>query len=324
MIAKPLSTMRFASPFGSIAVVASAALLLASCGDRVSSAQVPSQGAMFDHGGQVLAQPKSSVVTGETLYVSSPNANTVTEYSLPSGTIAGTLTASNGISDPEGMAFAKGHLYIANDTEALIFPRGKTDPSLTLQEPGPSYLAYDIVVDASGTVYLANLVTAYDDPGDVLVYKKGQTTYDYSLNFPCCVAVEGDAIDSSNYLHVSYASSHSSRIMEYAPGSQKGKDTHWHVHDPTGMAFDEKGNLVVVDGGTQIDVFTHGDTEPVRTFGKLSSGQFLAFDKSHMYLYVADSGANQVDEFDYANGVVVKTFPLAGASGVAIDPPASP
>ena len=107
-----------------------------------------------------------------TLYASSSTANTVTEYSLRSGTLIGTLGASSGINgNPEGMFFTKSHLYVTNGNQVLVFPVGQMTPSLTLQEP-PSVEPFeaDVAVGRNGTVYVANYIVNYSGPGIVVVF----------------------------------------------------------------------------------------------------------------------------------------------------------
>lgn len=85
-----------------------------------------------------------------------------------------------------------------------------------------------------------------------MVFKKGQKTSSYAIDFPGYDPVISDALDSNDNLYVAYLSSATAaRINEYAPGSTKGKNTGFSIKDPGGMAFDKSGNLVVADGTTR-------------------------------------------------------------------------
>jgi hypothetical protein len=266
--------------------------------------------------------------TAGTLYASSPTADTVTEYMLPGGGVLGTLGASSGIDDvPQGMFFSKDHLYVTNGNQVLVFPAGQTMPSEILQDSGSVSGPYvnDVVVGNDGSVYLANVFQNYSGAGVVAVFKKGQTIPSYVIRLSESEALFSVTLDSSNNLYLAYDDLKGlGRIDEYAPGKQKGKNTGWSLKyaNPGGMAFDRSGNLVIVDD-TVIDVFSKGIQKPIRAFGSLKQGAFLAFNKTQTHLFVTDSGSGQIDEFDYTTGGVVKTISLADATGVAIDPPAS-
>ena len=261
--------------------------------------------------------------TNGTLYASS-TANTVTEYDLRNGTVIGTLGAASGInSGPSGMFFSKGHLYVTNGNQVLVFPAGQTTASLTLEDPIEGPFASDVVVGTDGTVYLANFEVNYSSEGNVEVFERGKTAPEYSINFPSTDPVNAVTLDSSNNLYVGYSDEHGpkARIAEYPPGSRKGQDTGWSLKSeiPGGMAFDKSGNLVVIDGAA-IDVFTPGTSKPARTFGSLQQPQFLVFDKAQTVLYVTNYGANQIDEFDYSTGELINTISLTGPIGLAINP----
>jgi len=275
-----------------------------------------------------VTQPFAALQTesaSPTLYASSSTANTVTEYQLPSDTIIGTLGASSGINNgPSGMFFSKDKLYVTNGNQVLIFPVGKTTPSLILQDPISAPFADDVVAASDGTVYVANEENDYCGYGEVVVFKKGQTAPEYTIIPPKVNFVLSVTLDSSNNLYIAYDTTfNTAHIREYAPGSQTGTETGWSVKSPSGMVFDKSGNLVVVDG-TIIDVFTPGIPKPVRTFGSLNNGGFVTLNRSETLLFSTNWGANEIDELNYSTGKMVKTITLAGAAGIAIDPSSSP
>lgn len=289
------------------------------------TAGIPGTGAMSSaHAPMQPVEPQSELMpdTATTLFASSATSNTVTQYSVPSNTVLSTLGPASGITNPEGLFVYKSSVYVTSGNQVLVFPIGQSTPSLTLQE-GQQFQADDVAVAKNGTVYVANYTIGYSEPGDVLVFKKGQKTAEYGLNFSGLDPVISDTLDSSGNLYVAYLTSgNAARINEYPPGSQKGTNTGFSIKHPGGMAFDKDGNLVVVDE-TTIDVFTPGTSKPTRTFGSLQNGQFLTFNKQKTNLYVSDLGTNQIDEFDYATGKVKTTITLDGVTGLAYSPPAA-
>ena len=309
--------------FGMLFIMAASALSSGCSGvGNQSPPGVLSAGAVST--GWQPVQPIAALQPGAsagTLYASSPGANTVTEYQLPGDAIIGTLGASSGLSAPGGLFFSKEHLYVTNGNQVLIFGVGQTMPTLTIRDPAP--FADDVVVGNDGTVYVANEEDDYEGYGDVLVFKKNRTVAEYTIIPPKVNEVGSVTLDSSNNLYIAYTLlNNSTRIEKYAPGSQKGEDTRWSLGYPGGMAFDKSGNLVIADK-TRIDVFAPGAAKPTRTFGSLSYGVSVRFNQSQTHLFATDYGANQIDEFDYATGDILKAFSLAGAAGLAIDPPAS-
>ena len=270
-----------------------------------------------------VSTPAISQARSSTLYVSSFQNNTVTEYSLPSGTVIGTLGTSEGIYGPGGLFFTRGQLYVPTGPYVLIFPAGSSTPSLRLVETGISgAFGGDVTVGEDGTVYDVNLVNDACGVGDFEVFAKGQTKPEYTVIMDSQFSISA-ALDASNSLFVAYVPRKIGRVEAYAFGAQTGKNTPWHLKTPGGITFDKDGNLVAVDG-TRIIVFAPRTHKPIRRFGSLQSGQFLAFDKTYSVLYVADSYANQVDEFDYASGKLLGSIRSSDPTGVAVDPPAPP
>ena len=148
----------------------------------IGASAVPGGGvaATFRHPPQA---PATSQVRSSTLYVSSYQNSTVTEYRLPGGTAIGALGTSAGIYNPGGLFFAKGQLYVPTGPYVLIFPAGSSKPSMRLQETDISGdFGGDVTVGKDGTVYDVNLVNDACGVGDFEVFLKGQTSPAYTVN----------------------------------------------------------------------------------------------------------------------------------------------
>ncbi len=93
---------------------------------------------------------------------------------------------------------------------------------------------------------------------------------------------------------------------------------------PWGMVLGPDGQLYVVDrsvGDKSVRVVgaSGGTAVPFTSVNSLSDGRFLAFDNSGN-LWVTDSGANRVKEFDGATGALVTSFISLNGFGIAIAP----
>lgn len=300
---------------------------LAACGNVVQSL-----GPMRASGAAVREAAMASLQTppaarpdadSATLYVSSPGQNTITEYALPGDKVIRTIDASDGLNDPVGMFVSHGYLYVASGYQVLVFPPGATMPSQTIQDEVGAPYAQDVAIASDRTLYVVNYEEDYSNYGDIVVYAPGQSSPSYIIVLPAVVGLSA-TVDAKGDMYAGYISlSGPGRISKFKPGSRKGEDTHWPIDSPNGMAFDKHGNMVVA-GNTQVYVFAPGVSKPLRTFGSLVQGGFLAFDHTGASVYVADSGNDRVDKFDYATGNLLKTIDLTGTQGIAIDPPAKP
>jgi hypothetical protein len=204
-----------------------------------------------------------------------------------SGTVDQTPFATFGTSNaalqaPYGIAFdSRGNIYAANliggasgAGSVTIYPaghRGNAAPLVTitgdhtgLGEP------LGIAVDATGKIYVANLIGGADATGSVTVYSPGSAGdapplvtiagANTKLNSPA-----GITLDSAGNIYVkafaSYADSTSfGSVLVYPPvrnsrgllneapmAGISGPDTGLHYSWPEGLAFDSKGNLYAVN-----------------------------------------------------------------------------
>lgn|GEM_PF-2012916 len=225
----------------------------------------------------------TSTSSGGVLYVANGGANTVEAFT-PDGT--GSLVASNGLSDPFGLAFdSAGNLYVSSfdgTTVEKVTPAGISSVFATGLS-SPSGLAFD----NAGNLYVANYGNSTIDkftPSGV-----GSVFTSVGLNGPT-----GMAFDSAGNL---YAANWNNNTIEKFDSSGNGSlFAATGLSNPSGLAFDAAGNLYVANyGGTTVTEFTPGGIGSTFASG-LDAPSGLAFDSAGN-LYVANFGDNIIDEF---------------------------
>ena len=117
------------------------------------------------------------------------------------------------------------------------------------------------------------------------------------------------ALDASNDVYVLYlgGGSSGSGIVEFVPGSTKGKDLGITVGWPSAIEVDRAGNVIALVNGESIEVFPPGQTEPSHNWGLPHGGFFLSLSEDEKTLYVSESlGAPSnrwiIQQLDYPNG----------------------
>jgi sugar lactone lactonase YvrE len=203
----------------------------------------------------------------------------------------------------------------------------------------------DVVVDASGSVYVAdtgnNVVRKIDASGNVTTVAgsgahgsaNGQGTA-ASFDFPNRIA-----IDSSGTIYVADSASSLIRKIDTAgnvttlagsptPGSTNGQGTAASFNSPAGIALDTSGNVYVADTGNNLirkidasgNVTTfagsgvQGSSNGQGTAASFNAPRGIIVDGSGN-LYVADSGNNLIRKIDSSGNVT--TIAGAGAQGSA-------
>lgn len=220
---------------------------------------------------------------GASLYVANGGANTVEAFT-PSG--ASSLIASNGLSDPFGLAFdSAGNLYISSfdgTTVEKISPIGASSVFATGLS-NPSGLAFD----STGNLYVANYGNSTIDvfsPSGV-----GAVFASTGLNGPT-----GIAFDSAGNLYV--ANWNNNTVEKFDTSGNGTLFANTGLSNPSGVAFDNAGNLYVANyGGTTVEKFTSAGVGSVFASG-LDAPSGVAFD-SNGNLYVANYGNNTIDVF---------------------------
>jgi hypothetical protein len=218
---------------------------------------------------------------GASLYVGIGGLNTVEAFT-PSGT--GSLVASNGLSDPFGVAFDNnGNLYVSSFTGTTIekFTPAGVGSVFASGLSNPSGLAFD----NAGNLYVANFGNNTIDkftPAGV-----GSVFATTGLDGPT-----GLAFDSAGNL---YAANWNNNTLEKFTTSGSGSlFASSGLINPSGLAFDNAGNLYVANfGSTTIEEFTPGGVGSVFA-GGLNGPSGLAFDSAGN-LYVANF--DSIDEF---------------------------
>ena len=270
--------------------------------------------AMLAGCGAPRAMPQSSAIrtaarTSSTpsVYVSDLLNNVVTLYSQSNHSVVGQISA---VSEPEGMRFSNGYLYVTefSNQDVLVFAKGSTTstPSLTLFDPGEK--PEDVAVGSDGTKYVANYSASGGGPGSVSIYAPGSTTPTSSITE--LFTVSGITLDAAGNLYVS-----GSGVTKYAPGQTSGGKNLNLIGPrgggPEGLEFDSKGNLAV---SYQIIDFQKGAVwiyAPAKTKASTKIGlgykipYYFAFDAAfHNLTVVADIvyssvGHGTVDFFSY-------------------------
>lgn len=222
------------------------------------------------------------VSPGAVLYVANGNANTI-EAITPAG--VGSLFATNGLSDPFGVAFdTAGNLYVSsfNGTTvekitpngvATVFASGLSSPS-------------GVAFDSAGNLYVANFgantIEKFTPAG------VGSVFASTGLDGPT-----GIAFDTSGNLYV--ANWNNNTIEKFNSSGVGSVFASTDMSEPSGIAFDTAGNLYVASyGSTTVVKFA---TNGVGTLfaGGLSAPSGLAFDSAGN-LYVANYDNNTIDE----------------------------
>jgi hypothetical protein len=240
------------------------------------------------------------------IYASSFGGNTVDYYfkdTGPSYPVAGSLSGS--LDNPWGMAVDKNDdVYVANaqDENVLIYAKGSTSPTGTLDDPNK--FPCDVAVGSDGTVYVANGSGTMFSSGNVVIYAKGASEPTQTLNNKHFYHVAGLALDKAGDLFVSYnvfGPSKTGGVVEFkAPSFNHAKDMHVKLGYAGGVGFDRAGHLLVVDQKVpSLNVYNIGQRKPIATLSLPGTSWFFAFNKNSTRLYVADSQLGEIDVFGY-------------------------
>ncbi|MGP8099433.1 MAG: hypothetical protein ACLQHL_01530 [Candidatus Cybelea sp.] len=129
-------------------------------------------------------------------------------------------------------------VYVADDSEILIFPQGPRNPSPIGKITDGVSSAYGLCIDRYGNLYVANQYS-----NNVTVYPVGSTepskTYSEDLERPLYPAVDSNQnlwvtnADNGTVVEYKHGSTHAKQVLQ-TPGSEAD-----------GLGFDVQGNLYV-------------------------------------------------------------------------------
>jgi hypothetical protein len=195
----------------------------------------------------------------------------------------------------------------------------------------------DIAFDKNGTAYVANTVSASFGPGNVAVYRAGQTDVSTVIN-PSRVLtspligsfVSAVAVNASGDVYVTYdTASFKTQVLEFAKG--RGSGTAVNISGFSvlcGITFDDHQNMILTDYNlTQDEVYAPPYAGAPTTTIPLVAGSkplYSKLNRSNSLLYV--TGGTGVQVYSYPAGTYQYTITAQmgkyGAGGVALDPTA--
>jgi len=173
-----------------------------------------------------------------TLYVASNcGISTITEY--PIGQTSPSLTITNGISNPLGVAIDKhGKLYVSNYPAAITeYPLGATTPSKTIKGGG-MVDPFGLAIDSAGNLFIA-------DFGASQVFELKLHTHTLiPLNLQDMTEPLGVAFDPAGNMWVTDGSG--DRVNVYPPGSTTPSQSITSGYTfPYAISIDPRGTAVV-------------------------------------------------------------------------------
>ncbi len=212
------------------------------------------------------------------LYISNSGNNTLSVLPAVDGALfgvpvtAGVLTtlvpAASGLSDPEGIAFDAGNLYVSEGSGSIavlpaasgtVFGTAVTADTLATVVSAGLNADFNIAFDAAGNLYIANQGT-----GSVLVlpvasgtlYGNPVTADTLATLISGLATPTGLALDSSGDLYVSDSGAATVSVLPAASGTLFGTSVtagtpatlvSSGLQGPTGLALDGQGDLYVAD-----------------------------------------------------------------------------
>ncbi|HEY2473586.1 MAG TPA: hypothetical protein VGI19_02175 [Candidatus Cybelea sp.] len=223
------------------------------------------------------------------VYVSDQSVNAVEIYSAKAQNPAPIGEITSGISTPDGLAVdKKGNLYVPNagSSTVTVYKPGKTTPFKTYS-PGsnPNYA----LVGGDGTVYISQgfvgciCITVYP-PNSMMP----ELTIPLSGTGGSPMAM---TLDGSNNLYVTLTNA---TVYEFAPGETQGTNLGLiGLHNPRGIAFDRKGDLVVADDPLNflsgyVDIYPRGKTQYSKQINVGPQPFQIAFGRNDAKLYVVN------------------------------------
>jgi len=183
------------------------------------------------------------------LYMSSWGTASVVDVLTMKGKQVGQI--ANGLLGPEGLFVdKKGSLWVANESNVLVYPRGGLSPSKTLTDSVGDPI--DVTVCPDGTAYVADLYdNSSSNHASIQVYAHGSTTPTGSLDYANDFRNPFLTCDAAGNVFVALLTADSvgdGLVVEFPLGKEKGaKDLGIVLQSVGGIKPDNAGNLLVTD-----------------------------------------------------------------------------
>jgi DNA-binding beta-propeller fold protein YncE len=289
--------------FVKYATLASVALLAACSGNQLTNVAPSSSGATDAatqvrtlatagvakpraHGGWILPDKKHKKGV---VYVSDIDTNAVEIYPAKGANPAPIGEITDGINTPDGLGVdAKGNLYVPNAgaSNVTVYKPGTTSPFMSYS-PGPNPVF--VVIGKDGTVYIAQGIVGCIC---VTVYGPQSTTPEYTIQLDNTGGSPiGMTLDKKNNLYIALTNA---TVYEFAPGQTTGTNLGLSgLHNPRGLAFDNKGDLLVADDPLSfttgfVDIYPPGKTSFSKQITVGPQPFEIAFGRHDALLYVAN------------------------------------
>lgn len=255
------------------------------------------------------------------LYVSSYPAcgGCVLVFNQRTGALIG-LLSSGPLVQPTGLATDRsGNLYVANDNTdqnaVWVYPPGAIFPSNNLYDPGSPT---NVIVGDDGTVFVSNS----GPTAAIMVYANGSVDPTSELFDVTAAQGYGIALDKLGNVYWGISTATGFQIDKFKRGTKAPINLGIALNDtPQSIAFDSENRLVVSQPDVPaINVYKLPNSL-VKQFGQMGVPAGIALRGPHG-LFVADRSSNQVEQYGYPDGNVVRIFapPNFNPVGVAVFP----
>jgi hypothetical protein len=328
--------MRIPTPIQALSAAAAITLLVGCSGSSAFAPKPASPHSGARHlMGQPLAGYYSCPATGSIEYVSDFKNNIINVYAgkfagqAPCGQIGSGLP-----NNPQELfdQTVTHDLYVANmgGNNVLVFHRGQMTPYNTYTDPSAQD-PEDVTVAPDGTVIASNQTSAdFLEAGSISTWIGGPNGGTFVGNFPMMKDLEGLSVTVKKNGTIYYSdedrrSDHGALWSLMCPAGACGIQTRVFVDflSPTGLAFDDTGDLLAVDETKfTADTFELPNPRPSK-FPLAGDPIGLAISNSDHHLFSTELINNDAAEYSYPSGVLIGKVPGnpgGDPAGIAVDP----